>query len=141
MKHVLALIVLVSFTAPLRADSPPPGPPPTRMWSKLSVQSIKPTLSARNVYVIRGIHQHGVRGGWTIDTSYAISAATKVVQIKLAASAPHGMATTRDIPVFETKVEIAELKGPEYSGAPGKFDVVVVDRDGKELARTIYDIP
>ena len=33
------------------------------MWSRINVQSIKPTLSARNVYVIKGMHNNGVRGG------------------------------------------------------------------------------
>jgi hypothetical protein len=145
MKHLaLSIVVAIVTVAPLaasRADAP--GPPPsqsTKMWSKLIVQSIKPTLSARNVYVIRGMHANGVRGGWALDSSYAIDAGTKAVQIKLAASAPQGAQTTRDVPTFETKLEIKELAGPAYSGAPGKYDVIVVDRDGKELARTVYEV-
>jgi hypothetical protein len=110
------------------------------MWSRIKVESIKPTLSARNAYVMRGFHNNGVRGGWTVETSYQINDATKVVQITLAAHAPKGSATTRHIDKLEGKVEIKELAGPAYSGKPGKWDVVVVGHDGNELARTVYEV-
>lgn len=111
-----------------------------KQWSKINVQSIKPTLSARNVYVIRGMHNNGVRGGWTVETSYAINKDTKAVQITLAAHAPKGSVATRNLEKLEAKVDIKELAGAAYSGAPGKYDVIVVDREGKELARTVYEV-
>jgi hypothetical protein len=143
MKHFLICLALVVVPLTSAAQTPP-GPPPVtatteKMWSRINVQSFKPTLSARNVYVIRGMHNNGVRGGWTVETSYEISDATKVIQITLAAHAPKGNVATRNLEPVEAKVEIKELAGPAYSGKPGKFDVVVIGHDGKELARTTYD--
>lgn len=136
MKHVVIYfcLALAFLASPARADDPPAD----KMWSRIVVQSIKPTLSARNVYVIRGTHAHGVRGGWTVETSYKLG--DNAVQITLAAHAPKGSVATRNIEPVEAKVEIAELVGPAYSGKPGKYDVIVVDRAGKELARTVYEI-
>ncbi|MDQ3336447.1 MAG: hypothetical protein M4D80_14865 [Myxococcota bacterium] len=142
MKHLfLAFVLAASATA----HAQPPGPPPSsasieKTWSKIVVQSIKPTLSGRHVYVIKGMHNNGIRGGWTMETSYQLDDSTKVVQITLAAHAPKGSVATRNMEPVEARIEIKELAGPAYSGKPGKFDVVVVDRDGKELARTVYEI-
>ncbi|CAN5669767.1 hypothetical protein BH11MYX1_BH11MYX1_03210 [soil metagenome] len=140
MKHLLVSLALATATlaslAPLHAEEAPATT--EMMWSRINVSSIKPTLSARNVYAIRGMHNNGVSGGWTIETSYAIDQTTKVVRITLAAHAPKGSRVTRNLDPVETKVEIKELAGPAYSGAPGNYDVVVVDRDGTELARTVY---
>jgi hypothetical protein len=110
------------------------------MWSRINVSSIKPTLSARNVYVIKGMHNNGVRGGWTLETSYQISDATKVIQITVAAHAPKGSAVTRNLDPVDTRVEIKELAGPAYSGKPGKWEVVVVGHEGNELARMVYEV-
>jgi hypothetical protein len=141
MKHFL---ICLALAVPLTSAAQPPGPPPStaaeKTWSKINVQSIKPTLSARNVYVIKGMHNNGVRGGWTVETSYQISEATKVVQITLAAHAPKGSVATKNLEPIEAKVEIKELAGPAYSGKPGKLEVVVVGHDGTELARTTYDV-
>ena len=141
MKHLFLALVLAASAA----HAQPPGPPPSsasaeKTWSKIVVQSIKPTLAARNVYVIKGMHTHGIRGGWTLETSYAIDDRTRVIQITLAAHAPKSSVATRNMEPVQARVEIAELAGPAYSGKPGKFDVVVVDRDGRELARTVYEI-
>ena len=141
MKHLILAAVLAASAA----HAQPPGPPPSsatteKTWSKIVVQSIKPTLAGRHVYVIKGTHINGIRGGWTLETSYTIDDSTKVIQITLAAHAPKGSTATRNTEPVQARVEIVELAGPAYSGKPGKFDVVVVDRDGKELARTVYDI-
>lgn len=140
MKH---LLICLALAVPLTsAAQTPPGPPPStsteKMWSKITVQSIKPTLSARNVYAIKGFHANGVSGGWTLESSYQING--NAVQITLAAHAPKGMRTTRHMETIDAKVEIKELTGPAYSGKPGRYDVIVVDHDGKELARTIYEV-
>lgn len=151
MKHwILGLFLTIPLTSAAQTPAgPPPGRPPSgapakpsseRMWSKILVQSIKPTLSARNVFVIKGMHANGVAGDWTLETSYKIDDASKAVQITLAAHAPADARTVRNVPRLETTVDIKELAGPAYSGKPGKFDVVVVDRGGKELARTVYEI-
>lgn len=132
---------VVAAPGPVPAPPAPAAPASTeQQWSKISVQSIKPTLSARNSYVIRGMHNNGVRGGWTVETSYAINQDTKTVQITVAAHAPKGAVATRDLAPLEAKVEIKELAGAQYSGARGKYDVLVVDRDGKELTRTLYEV-
>jgi hypothetical protein len=148
-----AALLLATPTAQAdTAPAKPPGPPPTttkppaqppvqpeaptgKIWSKINVESIKPTLTARNVFVIRGMHNNGVRGGWTVESSYVMNKDTSVIQISLAASAPAGSVATKNLEKVEAKVEINELAG----NAVGKFDVVVVDHDGKELARTVYD--
>ncbi len=141
MKHLIVSLALATATltclAPLHAQEAPAA---EKMWSRINVSSIKPTLSARNVFAIRGMHNNGVRGGWTLETSYVIDQTTKAVQITIAAHAPKGSAVTRNLDPVDTKVEIKELAGPAYSGAPGKYDVIVVDRDGKELARTVYEV-
>jgi hypothetical protein len=144
-KHLVqfcfALVTSAAVAAPAIADNAaPPAAAAEKMWSKINVQSVKPTLSARNVYVIKGEHVNGVTGGWTLETSYAINKDTKVVQITLAAHAPKGSVTNRNLEKMEAKVDIKELVGPAYSGAKGKYDVVVADRTGKELARTVYEI-
>ena len=141
MKHLFLAFVLAASAA----HAQPPGPPPSsvsaeKTWSKIVVQSIKPTLAGRHVYVIKGTHTNGIRGGWTLETSYEINDSTKVVQITLAAHAPKGSVATRNMEPVQARVEITELAGPAFSGKPGKFDVIVVDRDGKELARTVYEI-
>ena len=138
----LAIVIASALSVPAIADTPatPPAATAEKMWSKINIESIKPTLSGRNVYVIRGMHNNGVRGGWTLETSYAINKDTKVVQITVAAHAPKGSVTTKNLEKLEAKVTIAELTGPAYSGAPGKYDVIVADRDGKELARTVYEV-
>ena len=53
--------------------------------------------------------------------------------------APHEEGPGGVVAIIENG-EIVELAGPAYSGKPAKFDVVVVDRDGKELARTVYEV-
>lgn len=156
MKHVLLLLSLaIPLTSAAQAPAgPPPSRPPStlpgkpapppasaeRAWSKITVQSIRPTMSARNVFVIKGFHANAVAGGWTVESSYQLSDATKVVQITLAAHAAKDAGHTRHQEKVDHQVDIKELAGPAYSGKPGKFDVVVVDRDGKELARTIYEV-
>ncbi|MDQ3365645.1 MAG: hypothetical protein M3680_09470 [Myxococcota bacterium] len=156
LRLLLATATLSTAAAPLYAEGPPPPPPsgptgpaapntptaPTteKMWSRININAIKPTLSARNVYALRGMHSNGVRGGWTMETSYLINDATKTIQITVAAHAPKGSRTTRNLDPVDVKVDITELAGAAYSGAPGKYDVIVVDRDGKELVRTVYEI-
>lgn len=115
-------------------SAPSPVKPPTTMWSKITVDWIKPTLTARNVYVIQGSHANEVSGGWNVQTAYAINKDTKVVQITVSASAPAGSRTKRNTERLRATVDVKEL-----AGVVGKFDVVVVDRDGAELARTIYE--
>jgi hypothetical protein len=141
MKHLFLAFVLAASAA----HAQPPGPPPSsvsteKTWSKIVVQSIKPTLAGRHVYVIKGMHNNGIRGGWTLETGYQIDDTAKVVQITLSAHAPKGSVATRNMEAVEARIEIKELAGPAYSGKPGKFDVIVVDRDGRELARTVYEI-
>ncbi|HEU0032262.1 MAG TPA: hypothetical protein VFQ53_16640 [Kofleriaceae bacterium] len=143
MKQLLVCWTLATVSlaaAPVALGDGTTAPAADRMWSRIVVQSVKPTLSARNIYVIKGVHNNGVRGGWTVETAYRIDDAAKVVQITVAAHAPAGSVATRNPEPIEAKVEIQELAGPAYSGKPGKYDVIVVDHDGKELARTVYEI-
>jgi hypothetical protein len=142
MKQLFLILALAISVPPATTFAEEPTDPAAgqKMWSRINVQSIKPTLSGRNVYVIKGMHNNGVRGGWTVETGYQINDTTKVVQITLAAHAPKGTVTTRNLEPVEAKVDIKELAGPAYSGKPGKFDVIVVDREGKELARTVYEV-
>jgi hypothetical protein len=137
-----AFTLIVSAASANAEPAPSPGPPSKapvtaakeKIWSKITVQTIKPTLTARNVFAIRGVHSNGVRGGWTLETSYAFNDQTRVAQITLAASAPGDSPTTRNTEPVQATVEIKEL-----SDASGKYDVIVVDQSGKELARTVYE--
>ncbi len=127
------IVIRIAFALAILAPLVAHGDDADRQWSRINVQSIKPTLTARNVFVIRGMHNNGVRGGWTLETSYAVSEANKAVQITLAAWAPKSAAVTKNLDPVEAKVEVKEL-----ASATGKYDVIVVDRAGKELGRTTY---
>ncbi len=132
----MQIIVRIAFALAMLVPVAVHADDADRQWSRINVQSIKPTLTARNVFVIRGMHNNGVRGGWTVETSYAIDQTAKAVQITLAAWAPKTAAVTKNLDPVEATVDVKEL-----AGASGKYDIVVVDRAGKELGRTTYGKP
>ena len=146
---LLATLMLISSTALAAPGTPPPptptpppptsaprppGPPPTTSTtvSTITVDSIKPTLTKRNVFVIRGTHAATAKTGWKVETGYKINQETKAVEITLTAKTA-GPTEAKPSPLQAT-VDITEL-----ANVVGKYDIYVVDGAAKELGRTTYE--
>ncbi len=148
-KHLpLALSVsLLVVQLPAFADAPSPVgtaqpgevPPPPDRTAQLTVNSLKPGLTARHQLTLRGVTKQKPLGGyqWKIESTVrpAEGASRGAVKIMISGTAKPGAALIKGVPSdFEVdhRFEVAQLKELH-----GEFEVEVVDAAGALLFQTV----